>query len=353
MKYYSIHDLVGVEVDDKYPWSNNLCVSKGISKTGKESYDNCNKKIKITFVEHLRVDDVRYIGDKSYINSTTYVDMEYGARIQKKEYGFDLETAQECNEWLIILLQILLVNQGYTLIHGAGIEKNGKALILPSWGGVGKTATVCHFIRKENWRLLGDDLTIVGHNSVLPFLKPFVIYPYHKDLFPEQFSNGKNRTIKNMKINSYLSHVIPFVKGILRPFPKILAYLRRHNPQSISVSPFEIFAEVQLSKGGTPSKFIWLERTISDQPKDYILTAEEITSKIVTVTSLELFSKKLNDIYKMCGCGLLNYNDTIHQMYNIVYGTVKELQCKEIEIPTTVNINNVGEIIGSFIDDFC
>lgn len=346
MKYYSIYDLVGIRVCNEYPWVDTLFITHGISVEGKDAYDACRRKITVIFKKNLPMEDVRFIGDGAYIGENCYVDEQYGVRIeQDSDTELNLLVSQECNEWLVIALQLSLLSCGHTLIHGAALEKDGQVLLLPSWGGVGKTATVCRFVREHGWKLLGDDLVILGESEVKAFLKPFVIYPYHKDLFPELFSSGENHTVKNLKVSDMMSHMIPGVKRILRPFPRVLAYLRKHNPQSMRVSPHKIFPENQLSKGGVPYRMVWLERSMKSDVVFRDISAQTLASKAATVSCVELFAAKLESVYHMCGCGMLSYDEVFAKMHNIIQNAAENASCSLLEIPASVHITEVGEII--------
>lgn len=345
MKFYSIYDLVGVQVSDEYPWCDTLFIGQGVSEEGEAAFLACKKKIHIDFVKALPMVDVRFIGDGAYIGQNVYVDEQYGVRIEKDSAKIRLIVTQECNEWLVIAVQLSLLECDHTLLHAAALEKNGKVLLLPSWGGVGKTATVCRYVREYGWRLLGDDLVIVGRKRVLPFLKPFVIYPYHKDLFPELFSNRENHTVKNLAVSSMMSRMIPTVKRMLRPFPRVLAYLRKHNPQSMRVDPRRIFSKEQLSQGGTPLRLVWLERSMKSEVEYCEITSEALASKAVSVSCVELFASKLEAVYHMCGCGMITVDNVLMRMHQIILGIAGSAPCSLLEIPASISITEVGEII--------
>lgn len=346
MKYFSIYDLVGIRVCDEYPWVDTLFITHGIATEGKDAYDACRQKITVIFKKELSMEDVRFIGDGAYIGERCYVDEQYGVRIEKtSDTELKLRVTQECNEWLVIALQLSLLRCGRTLIHGAALEKDGQVLLLPSWGGVGKTATVCRFVRDHGWRLLGDDLVILGEGEVTAFLKPFVIYPYHKDLFPELFKSGENHTVKNLKVSDMMSRMIPSVKRMLRPFPRVLAYLRKHNPQSMRVSPHKIFTSDQLSQGGTPCRMVWLERSMKSDISFQQIDANALASKAVSVSCVELFAAKLESVYHMCGCGMFTYDEVMGKMHHIIRQEAENASCSILEIPISVHITEVGKII--------
>lgn len=350
MRYFAIYDLVGICVEDTYPWCNTLFINQGLSVESEDEYLKCKQKIRIVYEKNLNLNEVRFIGDGAYIGKNIYVDEHYGVRFIKKMECIELVVSQECNEWLVIAVQLSLLACNHTMIHAAALEKQGEVLLLPSWGGVGKTATVCTYIKEHGWKLLGDDLIIIAEKKALPFLKPFVIYPYHKKLFPELFSNGENHTIKNLKISSMMSRMIPGVKRMLRPFPRVLAYLRKHNPQSMRVNPKKIFNEEQISSGGVPFKTVWLERTTDEEITFSKLSAKDLASKAVTVSCVELFASKLESVYHMCGCGIFTFEEIFERMYNLIIDTVQDTDCSLLALPKSIDISDIGNVIYNNLD---
>lgn len=61
----------------------------------------------------------------------------------------------------------------YLVIHGAVVEKNGRALIMPAPPGSGKS-TLCAALVNRGWRLLSDELTLITLDeiSVVPMCRP-------------------------------------------------------------------------------------------------------------------------------------------------------------------------------------
>ncbi len=73
----------------------------------------------------------------------------------------------------------LLVNNS-SFIHASSIENQGKAILFVAAGGVGKTSIMMQMLKKEGWKYLADDLSIVGSNGRVYFNPKYIqIYPYN------------------------------------------------------------------------------------------------------------------------------------------------------------------------------
>jgi hypothetical protein len=342
---YSMNNLIGFEIDEGYPWKDTLFINSDIASTENRDYEKCRAIISVLKLTKLDTSDCRDIGDNVFIGADTLVDLKYGVRIERKgTHHIILKVTQECNEWLIICAQLLLLELNCTLIHAAALEKNGQVILLPSWGGVGKTATVMRMIQEE-WCLLGDDLVILHANEVLPFLKPFVIYPYHRTLFPEVFAENRGRIVTNLKLNKIMSKTIPVVKRLMRTMPGVLAFARKHNPQSMRISPSKIFNKEQLSHGGKLKKIVWLERVIENQISYTEKSAEAIASKTVSVSMMEIFSDRISFVLALCGVGVFDYKKIHIKMYDLITTAYGNNECYELDIPTSIPIEEVGTIV--------
>jgi HprK-related kinase A len=61
----------------------------------------------------------------------------------------------------------------YLIIHAAVVEKNGRALVMPAPPGSGKS-TLCAALACRGWRLLSDELTLIGLDDhlITPLARP-------------------------------------------------------------------------------------------------------------------------------------------------------------------------------------
>ncbi len=118
---------------------------------------------------------------------------ELAYRINKKwkyhiRYGSDIETVAAKGFLIMPMLPVLFMRAldfDMTFIHCSAVVRNGRALMFPAWGGVGKTSLLSHFV-KNGWKYLCDDLAGVTADGRLRHIPlPMHIYKYHSLVCPD------------------------------------------------------------------------------------------------------------------------------------------------------------------------
>ena len=68
---------------------------------------------------------------------------------------------------------IAMQGHQFLMLHAAGVERNGKVLLLPAWPGAGKS-TLCAALVSHGWRLFSDEFGLVRHGDgqLLPLPRP-------------------------------------------------------------------------------------------------------------------------------------------------------------------------------------
>jgi hypothetical protein len=347
MKYYSIHGIVGISVDDEYPWNETLLVNIKMFICTKKEYENCNGKIDIKYKKNISTEESYEVVPNLYLDKLKkkIIDIKFGAQMEFRDNHIILSCYQECNEWLMVCLSYLLIYNGYTFLHAAAVAKDGSAFILPSWGGVGKTASVVKLIREHDYQLLGDDLVILGRNGdVYAFPKVFVLYAYHKNLFPEILSGpGRKGHLVSGKLSSVLSKILPQIKILLRNVPGLLSFARRHNPQAYRITPFKIFKEEQIAIKARLASAMWLERLYIKETITVPITHQLLASKSVMIMIHELFDGCIsNAIIALCG-ECISHEVLFDKSVEIAKSAIENVPVCQLHIPVEYPIESVAD----------
>ncbi len=355
--YYLLANKVGIFFHKEYLKRFEDAGMNVIAKpSSPKEFKNAEASIAVFYSKDLDTDGCMNDGT-CYYSAVRFIDTELGVQIDKKgDKCFEIRSGQDCTEWFMCMLEIALLKADMTFAHCAALEKNGEALFMPARGGVGKTATVVKMVQNHGWRLLGDDLILLNgrDGSVQPYLKQFVIYGYHRDLFPQLFRKGHG-PVQNKAVSGMMSRMIPAAKRVLRMTPGLMAYIRKHNPQHIRVYPKDIFRQEMLSEGAVKiRKTVWLERSAADDTVYVVQSADQIASRCASVTLSELTYGKMNlnhGLLTMCGTGLLRYDEIYPRISDIVRSCIEESDLNLLSIPAKVDINLVSDIVFKHVRD--
>jgi len=346
MNIFNIHDLFAIEIEDGLEDTNKIyqflsSINKGNSRTLKN-------KIIISKIEIFNLDNHRLYSDNIYISSHSLIDNNYGIEIIIDENNIYLKTKYRFIEWLMYSIQLMLLKLDCVLIHGAAVSKDKEAIILPSWGGVGKTAILNDFVKKLDYKVIGDDLFILKHNGeIFSFPKPMVLYPYHRILFPEIFKNHIN--IIPVKFTGFVSRLVPRIKKLLSPFPKFLNFVRNNNPQLYWALPSEVFGKEKIEDYSKIKYAFWLER--SKEPTNINYVNNKLESQILGSTINEFDQRVVFCANVLLGLGILDNNNYLIKWSNLLESGLRNAKTGRININIDVKIQNVGTEIERLLNN--
>lgn len=326
MEYYNVHNIVGVCIDDSYPWVDTLNNDLPRQFRCDESlFNNCKSHIYISYKRDILKTNISV--ERLCVQGNSFIDKMYGVKVFFFENDIEIATNQECNEWFMFILYYSLSKNGYAFIHAAALEKDGSVLVIPSAGGTGKTILTLKLIKDHGYKLLGDDLCIASKGGhVFSYPKNMVIYPWHYEFLDE--STNKS-TKKTFVIGAKTKEII---KSKLRRYPKLLAYLRRRNPSLSQVQTSSILGDTCFCNEGFIKEIAFLERIENDES----YTKNQLLTKIYVTTRHELFHYFDSLIDEL----LRNYNIIDGQyLYNsqfdILNSVVESCLLKTVSIPKT------------------
>jgi len=166
MKSWTIHGLVVLRMDMRLSWLPTYASKmRDVLLAGEQTRDSDAPSVTVNWVSKLELEGTREIEPGIRVSPTAIVDEQYGVRFEiARGRHITLSCIDSAMEWLEWSLLLALLAAGKAMVHGASLEKDGRAILFPSWGGVGKTAIVARFVESFGWRFLGDDLCRVEYS---------------------------------------------------------------------------------------------------------------------------------------------------------------------------------------------
>jgi len=190
--YYNIHDIVKIHCNVEY-------FPKFFQAEEFKNPDILIKQHNFKFDK----DKHKKLGLKFYGgNNNLYLEyLVYGMPIQKlllknifgkkSEIHFSSITRKlfGIESLFSLLLEIKLLQKGYTLIHAGGFSKDGKGYLIPSWSEMGKSSTI--FALAHKFKMMSDDLIILSKKGKL------YSYPMKCGIFFHSRNIPPNISLKN------------------------------------------------------------------------------------------------------------------------------------------------------------
>jgi len=229
--YFNIHNLVRIRVEKGHSSERSVRLVFGPFET--ESLD----QVDLTLQYDQPDIGEHNLGSESYLYTDQHVYIKnYKLHLVKQNGSFILASKRDLLPYVFPIIQWLLLKKRYSFVHAAAVAIDGRGVLLPGWGGTGKTsAIICLLKEVPGTSFLGDDYTILGSDGrLLSFPKAFFVYPYHRGLFPHLFASRHKPLIP-----STFSSVVERIRTIVRPaimaFPWLENLARRFTPEHMQV----------------------------------------------------------------------------------------------------------------------
>jgi hypothetical protein len=178
----------------------------------------------------------------------------------------------------MMLLEIKLLQKGYTLLHAGGVTKGDKGYALFGWPGAGKSSTIFGLSKEHGFEVLGDDMVILSNKGKL------YAYPEKAGVYFRSENVGRLGLPITKKFELFIRYVISKIP----PFNRYIG----------AKMMVDLSGIVNVGSSAKLSKVYFLEhgKGMSKMPKATAI------SKIVASTSQAIFDHYLSNkmFYAYC-----------------------------------------------------
>jgi hypothetical protein len=231
------------------------------------------------------------------------------------------------------LLHIELLQKGAAFIHASAIEKDDKAYVFPAWGGAGKTSTILQLLKEEDYRFLGDDLSIISQDG-LCYLNPKHIHIYPYNLVDDDYLNKKLMENKSFIDKFQWSYMKRFASP---------GYIRRRVP------PDEMFGKNKVSLKSEINKVVLLARTNSGEFSLEELDSSVCAEKCTSIMMFEINSFIQHILAFQMPDGNISSLPSLKEIYDKTFDTYKKIfenkPCQICFIPAKAKPKELSEFI--------
>lgn len=211
------------------------------------------------------------------------------------------------------ILQIKLLQKGYTFLHTAGLRINNKGIVFAGWPETGKTSLVFKLAKRKNVKLLGDEYLILSKDGTI------FAYP------------------SPMKVGAQTKYVdlnkLDVIKLKIR---KVFQKLRSLSPPLFSLLYVEDGKWIDPQEVGKIGTKTQLDHVyfLSHNRKDYFkqIDKEKIIDKLIATTLWLFFPDELFWKSYLLYCEKNNVNTGLLQqeMYYVLSSALNNARCFEV-----------------------
>lgn len=243
-------------------------------------------------------------------------------------HPFYLNRAGRSLEFLYALfqyaLQIALLQERCSLVHASCVEKAGRAVLFPAWGGVGKTSLLYQLVARGSWNFLADDMAILSADGdVFMNPTPIAVYPYNLKTMPEI----EKKVLGGESLASRLQW-------------RLFTRLRGADGVGRRVSPANLFGRQRICARATLDKVVYLVRSSGTELRHEACSAADLAARVTCVLLAEIrqFRHELQAWNSVPNCSVLPFVWQLAEQIQSVTGTAFENQQRWVlSIPATAD----------------
>ena len=282
-----------------------------------------------------------------YFNKNHLYMLKYKTHLIKQEHGYILAGKRDLLPFISPVLQMLLLKQNHAMIHSAAVSINGRGVLLPGWGGTGKTsAIICLLKEIAGSSFLSDDYTIVSSEKILAYPKAFFIYPYHRDLFPHLF-DAKHKPLVPPIFSSLTERIRTIVRPTIMAFPKLESLARRITPEHMQVSPHKALPDAPFVDESNLDIILFIERYSGSNVRLGEISKEESRQRLLGNWLYEESHCGQEMIIAMSGTGFIDLSDYFSKMASVIESACDGRKTLLLRMPKMISAETGKTIVNT------
>ncbi|MBN2585367.1 hypothetical protein JXA59_01825 [Patescibacteria group bacterium] len=257
--------------------------------------------------------------------------------------------------------QLLLVPQGISLVHAAGLSLYDKGIIFPAAGGVGKTTLISQLKDLPGFSFFGDDFVMLDRSGVMSaYPSDLSIYHYHLPMMPElkdtvyhRYLIGRvwldklTRIFTNHRLRYYVRRGLSKLIGIIVGWINLQSAPVWHQDY-VKVPIEQVIQKGQVGHQTKLAAAVFLQRHSGSDFKVTTLSPSRLASMIDAILNIEfrygrVYVDKLAIVSNIDVIGRLN------QQRQILESGLSGIPLYQIDIPASAPTQTYAAFMKDFI----
>jgi hypothetical protein len=235
---------------------------------------------------------------------------------------------------LVPVLDSVLLDHDTVMVHAAAISYRGRGVALPTWGGVGKAATVAKLLTLPRISYMGDDWAFLAKDGrLIGDAKPLTVRSYQRAIYPHLFPETAGPTT-----GSKLPKTVTELAGAMRPIlirhPQLLQLARRRsNHEAVAVTPRQAFPQAPIASSAPLATTVFLERYDGEEPVLEFRDPAWMATRLVSSFHTKLDRDSRDVVMALSASGLLPLDRYYARKAAILRAGLGDTPCFSLRVP--------------------
>lgn len=341
---FNIHGIVGIDVEAGTPGEPQLrdMLAPFLGESGASRRISIRGAISPVSGQSHAEHAYRFTDQSLYIPADR-------VQIMETADGYRVEGPGELLTAVIPLLDRLCVREEIAMIHAAVVDFRGSGVLLPAWGGVGKTSTVAKLVAMGDVRFMADDWAFLGAGGMLMgYAKPMFIKPHHRAIYPDLF-RGTRKPLAPGWLTNAVAQLATAVHPVIVRYPKTAAFTRRWSPEHRMVQPDQVFGPDRISSAAPAQLAIFLERYDGSDARLEARSTEWMTSRIVGNfhSELPMVSRRL--VEALGATSLVPLEEHFGQKAAVIRRALQDVPCSLLRLPASWSADQASDFVANLV----
>jgi hypothetical protein len=283
-------------------------------------------------------DDYRYTSSAIEFNRT-------GVQIVLDGDGYRVGGTRELLVVVLPLLDRILVRRGIAMVHAATFVWGGRGVIMPAWGGTGKTSTIAKLMRRDDVGFLGDDWAFLGQDGrLLGYAKPMSIKPHHRAIYPHLFSETRKPLIPT-RLSRPLGRLTSAVHPFMTRHPELARVARRYSPEHHTVTAKVAFPKGTIATEAPLGAAVFVERYDAHTTSLEEMDSESMTARLTGNFYAEAPEPSKEIIAALGATGMVPLAAVFAEKDAVIASGLGDLPCRLMRVPREISADQASDVI--------
>ena len=338
---YDLHGFAGVRIAADAPTAPLMADMLGPFASGPlPRYD-------LTITGEFEPVPVQSLGETLYSYSSTTLHLNTpDVQIVLEDGAFRLNGKRELLVFALPLIDRCCVQNGAAMVHSATIDYHGHGLVMPAWGGVGKTSTMAKLLRDPGIGFMGDDWAFISREAqLLAYYKPMFIKPHHRPIYPHLFSGSRKPLIPS-RLSHAFAKLATTVHPMITKYPRLAGFSRRWSPEHMLVTARQALPQATFTDEVPLTAAVFVERTRGTH--EVVLqerSVEWMVSRMVGNFHAEMTMQSQETVTALAASSLVPIEQYFGDKAEILQAALAGKPCFVVQVPQEHHPDQASDLI--------